>query len=208
MLARASIPTLPHSLNRLPKCPPKISGHFADLFRSPTGQQGKTTRLHLTTICLRRSIDCTRHTSSGKAPPVKHMAVWPESIGVQQLRSYLGNTCHRRGKLNRISVMARPALYLFEEDRKGYSARPARTKSSHLATALNRREFDAIWNTPTVRAFASGKSGSAIAGISMRLIGCGNWLGIKQMILDRALDRHRGHFRDPQSNGIVASSLL
>jgi hypothetical protein len=139
---------------------------------------------------------------------VKHMAVWPESIGVQQLRSYLGNTCHRRGKLNRISVMARPALYLFEEDRKGYSARPAKTKSSHLATALNRREFDAIWNTPTVRAFASGKSGSAIAGISMRLIGCGNWLGIKQMILDRALDRHRGHFRDPQSNGIVASSLL
>jgi hypothetical protein len=104
--------------------------------------------------------------------------------------------------------MARPALYLFEEDRKGYSARPARTKSSHLATALNRREFDAIWNTPTVRAFASGKSGSAIAGISMRLIGCGNWLGIKQMILDRALDRHSGHFRDPQSNGIVASSLL
>jgi hypothetical protein len=140
---------------------------------------------------------------------VKHMAVWPGSFGVQLLRSHLGNTCHRRGKLNRISVMARPALYLFEEDRKGYSARPARTKSSHLATALNhRREFDAFWNTPTVRAFASGKSGSAIASISMRLIGCGNWLGIKQMILDCALDRHRGHFRDPQSNGIVASSLL
>jgi hypothetical protein len=139
---------------------------------------------NLTTICSRLSIDCTRHTSSGKAQPVKHMSLWPESLSVQQLRSYLWNICHRRGKLNRISVIARPALYLFEEDRKGYSA--TRTKSSHLATAPN-RGFDAIWNTPTIRAFASGKSGSAIAGISMCLIGRGHWLGIKQqMILEKS----------------------